>query len=91
MKAKMEPKRNKPDYANSLNHKGWLFLKNNELRGQFRQANLQGVCESLLPLAVAHLTASYTRQWVPFCSLTVVWLTSMLSFFTIDLSDEVEE
>lgn len=45
----------------------------------------------MLPLVVAHLTASYTRQWVPFCNLTVVWLTSMLSYFTIDLSDEENE
>ena len=76
------------DYGNRLAFKGWMFLKNDELRARFRQPNLQGVLESMLPLAVAHLTASYTRQWLPFCNLVVVWATSILGFFSFDFSDD---
>lgn len=64
-------------------NKGIMFLKDAYIV-RFRQPYFQGLPESVVPLLLLRVLAGYTRQWQVASGLTVVWLSFLLKYFTVD-------
>ena len=64
-------------------NKGYMFLKDDYIP-IFRQPYFQGLPESMVPIFLMRLLAGYTRQWNLSEGVSVVWLSLLLKYFTLD-------
>lgn len=64
-------------------NKGLVYLKDAYIP-RFRQPYFQGLPESVVPVLLMRVLAGYTRQWHLSSAVTVVWLSLLLKYFTLD-------
>ena len=85
-----EKKKNAASYLDSYHHRGFLYLKD-EFVTLYRQPYAQGLIETLVPLALQYLVASFNKSWVMYYNLVVFWCVQIvLRHFKTDDYVEVE-